>query len=98
MPSIQNLIANNLTAILDLAYYTNVTIAGNAIEYIVQPDFGMPQTVSIEANGNDTIAVTTMAEDMDTLVETMPAAHLATILSDDYDAASNAHTRAFPHA
>lgn len=96
--NIQNLITNNLTAIIDLAYYTNVTIAGNAIEYTVQPDYGMPQTVSIAANGNDTIAVTTMAEDMDTLVETMPASALATILSDDYDAASNAHTRAFPHA
>ena len=98
MTNTQNLIANNLTAILDLAYYTNVTIAGNAIEYVVQPDCGMSQTVSIEPNGDGTIAVTTMAEDMDTLVETMPAAHLATILSDDFDAASNAHTRAFPHA
>lgn len=96
--NIQNLIANNLTAITDLAYYTRVTIVGNTIEYTVQPDYGMPQTVSIEANGNDTIAVTTMAEDMDTLVETMPASALATILSDDYDAASAAHTRAFPHA
>lgn len=94
MTNTQNLIANNLTAILDLAYYTNVTIAGNAIEYTIQPDCGMPQTVSIEANGNDTIAVTTMAEDMDTLVETMPAAHLAAILSDDFDAARAAHTRA----
>ena len=96
--NIQNLIADNLTHILDLAYYTNVTIAGNAIEYVVQPDCGMPQTVSIEPSDDGTIAVTTMAEDMDTLVETMPAFHLDTILSDDYQAASNAHTRAFPHA
>ena len=85
--NIQNLIASNLTAIIDLAFYTNVTIAGDAIEYTIQPDCGMPQTVSIAASGNDAIAVTTMAEDMDTLVETMPASCLTAILSDDYDAA-----------
>ena len=94
----ENLIAQNLQAIIDLAYYTRVTIVGNSIEYIVQPDFGMPQTVSVTDNDDGTITVVTMAEDMDRIVETMSASHLATILSDDYDAMSAAYTRAFPHA
>lgn len=92
------ILAANLNTLIDLAYYTNVTISGTSIAYRVQPDYGMPQDVSININGDDTITVTTVAEDMDRLVETMPATALATILSDDYDAASNAHTRAFPHA
>ena len=94
----ENLITQNLQAIIDLAYYTNVTISGDSISYRVQPDYGMPQDVSININGDDTITVTTVAEDMDRLVETMPASALATILSDDYDANSAAHTRAFPYA
>ena len=98
------LIANNLAIILDLATYTNITLAGSgedtlpAIEYIIQPNYGMPQTVSININDNGTITVTTMAEDMGRITETMPAFHLSTILSDDHEAASAAHTRAFPHA
>lgn len=94
----ENLITQNLRAILDLAYYTSVTITDKSIEYIVQSDYGVLDTVSIQPNDDDTITVTTMSSAMDRLVETMPASALATILSDDYDAAVVAHTRAFPHA